>query len=92
MSDEHHGIGVRATHWRVGHNRETWEWLLRAMRDVGIRPAGYTIGVHATLARPGTLYECSFGVVGDPQEAKRKIAELWENERPGCGLEIDILY
>lgn len=89
MSD-HHAIGLNATDWRIGAGYRTWEWLRRAMRDVGISLAGHSW--HSTSMVNSKRYDYRFGVVGDPGKVALQIQELWDNERPGCGLDIDIIY
>jgi hypothetical protein len=81
------GISVRALDWRVGRDRLRWDWLLRALKDLGLGASGWSVP-----APHDEWGDASF-VFGHPAKAVRDaIVSLWDNERPGCGIEIRVRY
>jgi hypothetical protein len=77
-------IEVKAERWRLGQDRETWAWLSRALKQIGMPIGGWS------YKGTGGWGNFRFTARGDANTFKRAVEDLWENERPGGGIEVRI--
>lgn len=63
-----------------------WAWLRRALRDVGYPVGGWGRGFNSDGGH------MEFSLRGDGRTVAAAVRGLWENERPGYGLEVVVVY